>query len=113
MTHPKRSTERFDNSSGPADQQADSIGHPLQQAGSMAEQLQTALSVLATIDEAIGILISRGGGSAEDAIAVLRQVSRSNDIDVATVARRIVESLPRQPDTGTPPLGDPDTPPAQ
>lgn len=93
MTQTERSTDHSDHVSLSTDRQALSAGRVLTQTQQVAEQLQTALSVLATIDQAIGILISRSGGSPEDAAATLREVSRSRNTDLATVARRMVEQV--------------------
>jgi hypothetical protein len=41
-------------------------------------------------------LIGRGGGSAEEATAALREVSRAHGAEVATVARQMVEEVSRQ-----------------
>jgi ANTAR domain len=92
MSRSERSTGHINELSGSADRRAGG-GPMLEQARRTAEQLQTTLSVLATIDHAIGILIGRGGGSAEEATAALRDVSRSHDTDLGTVARQIVEGV--------------------
>jgi AmiR/NasT family two-component response regulator len=99
MTQPERSNGRVDDSFPSVDRQADDTGAVLDQTRRMAEQLQTALRMLATIDQAIGILIGRGGGSAAEATAVLREVSRSHGTDLAGVARQIVEEVSRQAQT--------------
>ncbi len=96
MTQTERSTDHLNDVAPSTDRQAFSTGRVLNQTQQIAEQLQTALSALATIDQAIGILISRSGGSPEDAAATLREVSRSRDTDLATVARRIVEDVSRR-----------------
>jgi AmiR/NasT family two-component response regulator len=94
MTHTERFTDRIDDVSPSAQRHADS---PLvSQARRLAEQLQLALSALALIDQAVGILISRGGGSAEEAKAALRDLSHSHGTDVGTVARQIVEEASRR-----------------
>ena len=113
MTQSERSTGRINELSGSADRRAGGGGPMLEQARRTAEQLQATLSVLATIDQAIGILIGRGGGSAEEATAALREVSSSHDTDLATVARQIVEEVSRQaPDSARPPPGGPEGHPA-
>ncbi len=96
MTRTERPTDRVDDLPPSADRRADSTGPVLNQTRQIAGQLQTALSVLATIDQAIGILISRGGGSAEEASAALREVSRSHNTDLGTVARQIVQEVSRR-----------------
>ena len=62
----------------------------LMQARRLAEQLRTALSSRATIDQAIGILLSRQGGSPEDALASLKRLSQNQNIKLAVVAEDIV-----------------------
>ncbi len=57
----------------------------------VSEQLHQALRSRAAIDQAIGILMSRGGGTAEDALEQLRERSRLGDEKVADVARRLVD----------------------
>jgi GAF domain-containing protein len=57
----------------------------------LADQLQTALSSRALIDQALGILMSRRGGTADDAFASLRRMSQHNNVKVSAVARDIVE----------------------
>jgi AmiR/NasT family two-component response regulator len=96
MTQTERSTDHLADVSPSTDRQALSTGRVLNQTQQVAEQLHTALSVLATIDQAIGILISRSGGSPEDAAAALREVSRSHGSDLASVARRVVEEVSRR-----------------
>lgn len=61
-----------------------------------AGQLQSALAVLATIDQAIGILVSRSGGTAEEATATLRAISRSRNAELVSVAQQIVEGAARR-----------------
>lgn len=48
---------------------------------------------MATIDQAIGVLMSRGGRSAEEATTALGDVSQAHDTDLDTVARQIVEEV--------------------
>jgi AmiR/NasT family two-component response regulator len=64
------------------------------------EQLQAAVSVRATIDQAIGILISRSGGTAQEAIATLRTISGSTNTKLASVARHVVQETARRVRTG-------------
>jgi ANTAR domain len=99
MTQTERYTGRVDDLSPSADRQAENTEAVLNQARRIAEQLHTALTVRATIDQAIGILISRGGGSPEEAAAALRDVSRSHGTDLGTVSRQIVEEVSRQAQT--------------
>jgi ANTAR domain len=100
MAQSERSAGRLNEPCPSADRQAPGTGSVVHQAGRLAGQLQAALSRRATIDQAIGILISRGGGSAEQAAAALRDVSGAHDTDLGTVARQIVEEVSRQPHPG-------------
>jgi GAF domain-containing protein len=63
----------------------------LDQARRLTEQLQAALSSRAIIDQALGILMSRRGGTADDAFATLRQISQGNSVKLSLVASDIVE----------------------
>jgi GAF domain-containing protein len=64
----------------------------LAQARTLISQLERALSTRPVIDQAIGVLRSRNGGSAEDALARLRGLSQGEHVRVAVVAQRIVEA---------------------
>ncbi len=79
----------------------------LMQAQRLAAQLQTAMNTRPVIDQAIGILISRQGGSAEDAFAALRAISQTSNRKLSAVAQAIVGEAGRraqarhtQPDSG-------------
>jgi GAF domain-containing protein len=68
----------------------------LMQAQRLAEQLQSALSSRAIIDQAIGIVMSRQGGTADDAFNGLRSASQRDNIKLATVAQGIVDEAVRR-----------------
>jgi anti-anti-sigma factor len=57
----------------------------------VAAQLKAALTNRATIDHAIGILMSRQGGTSEEAFAVLRQMSQADNVKVAVVAEQLID----------------------
>lgn len=63
----------------------------LAQAQRLATQLQTALTSRAVIDQAIGILLSRSGGTAEEAFDRLRTMSQAENTKLAVVAQHIVD----------------------
>lgn len=60
------------------------------------EQLEVGLTSRAIIDQAIGILISRSGGTAEEAFASLRTISQRDQHKLAGVARQVVEEAARR-----------------
>ncbi len=64
----------------------------LMQARRLADQLRAAMASRATIDQAIGILMSRQGGSPDDALATLKRMSQNQNIKLAVVAAEIVRN---------------------
>ena len=56
----------------------------------LADQLRTAMETRATIDQAIGILMSRQGGTAQDAFTTLSRLSQNQNIKLAVVAEELV-----------------------
>ncbi len=68
----------------------------LSQARRLAGQLQAALTTRATIDRAIGIMMSRSGGSSEDAFQRLRSMSQAENRKLSTVAQAIVDEAVRR-----------------
>jgi GAF domain-containing protein len=66
------------------------------QARRLATQLQAALTSRATIDQAIGILMSRSGGTPDEAFDRMRSVSQAENQKVAVVAQRIVDEAVRR-----------------
>ena len=67
----------------------------LSQARRLATQLQATLSNRAVIDRAVGIIMSRSGGTAEQALAKLRKSSQKDDKEISAVAQRIVDEAVR------------------
>ena len=61
-----------------------------------AGQLQTALTSRAVIDQAIGIIRSRSGGSAEEALDRLQQISRAENVKLAVLAQNLVDEAVRR-----------------
>jgi ANTAR domain len=68
----------------------------LAQAQRVVGQLQAALTSRAVIDQAIGILISRSGGTADEAFAALRAISQREQRKLADVARKLVDEAARR-----------------
>ncbi|HZC74319.1 MAG TPA: GAF and ANTAR domain-containing protein [Jatrophihabitans sp.] len=68
----------------------------LTQAQALAAQLQNALNTRPVIDQAIGLLRGRTGASAEEAFARLREISQTEHVKLAEVARRIVDEAVRR-----------------
>jgi GAF domain-containing protein len=68
----------------------------LAQAERVVAQLQEALTSRSTIDHAIGVLMSRSGGTAEEAFEVLRSLSRERATKLVEVARELVEQATRR-----------------
>ncbi len=73
--------------------------HILAQTARATERLQTALISRGVIDQAIGILRSRGGGSAEQAFDRLRAISQSERTKLTAVATAIVDEAVRRADS--------------
>jgi GAF domain-containing protein len=63
----------------------------LSQARLLIEQLERAISNRPVVDQAIGIVRSRTGSSAEDAMERLRALSQSEHVKLTTLAQRIVD----------------------
>lgn len=68
----------------------------LAQAERLVEQLGQALTSRAEIDQAIGILISRSGGTAEEAFDRLRALSQASSTKLVEVARDLVAEAVRR-----------------
>jgi GAF domain-containing protein len=68
----------------------------LAQSQRLAEQLAEALTSRAVIDQAIGVLMSRSGGSADEAFGRLRAMSQAQHIKVAEVARTLLDEAVRR-----------------
>jgi GAF domain-containing protein len=68
----------------------------LAQSQRLAAQLAEALTSRAVIDQAIGVLMSRSGASPEEAFDRLREMSQSQHIKLADVARGLVDEAVRR-----------------
>lgn len=68
----------------------------LARAQQVAAELQRALASRAVIDQAIGILLSRSGGTADDAFARLRSMSQSQNQKLAVIAEHLVAEAVRR-----------------
>jgi AmiR/NasT family two-component response regulator len=68
----------------------------LAQAERLVGQLQEALTSRAEIDHAIGVLMSRSGGTAEEAFATLRTMSQTRSMKLTAVAHEVVGEAMRR-----------------
>lgn len=68
----------------------------LARAQRLADRLQHALDERAVIDQAVGILISRSGGTAADALQRLRQLSQHEHRKLPEIAATVVEEAGRR-----------------
>ena len=68
----------------------------LAQAHRFATRLQSALETRGIIDRAVGIMMSRSGGTEEEALARLRTVSQHDHHKLVEVARHIVDEAVRR-----------------
>lgn len=68
----------------------------LAQSRRLTQELQSALTSRAVIDRAIGIVLSRTGGSAEEAFTILRKLSQNGHQKLHEVAQRIVDDAIRR-----------------
>jgi len=68
----------------------------LAQAQRTVEQLKTALTSRAVIDQAVGIVMSRSGGTAEEAFGSLRTISQREQQKLSAVAEHIVSESVRR-----------------
>jgi GAF domain-containing protein len=68
----------------------------LAQTRRLAENLQAAMTNRAVIDQAVGILMSRGGITAEDAFARLRVLSQTGNRKLSAVAGELVDEAVRR-----------------
>lgn len=68
----------------------------LAQAQRLAARLQAALETRGTIDRAVGIMMSRSGGTEDEALARLRSVSQNDHRKLAVVAQQIVDEAVRR-----------------
>lgn len=72
----------------------------LAQTQRLIARLQSALEARAVIDQAIGILMSRSGGTEDDARVWLRSLSQDEDRKLVLIARQIIDDAVRR---GPPP----------
>ena len=68
----------------------------LAQTRRLATSLQTALEIRGVIDRAVGILMSRTGGTEQQALDRLRSLSQQEHHKLAAVARQIVDEAVRR-----------------
>jgi GAF domain-containing protein len=70
--------------------------HALAQTRRLAEQLQTALEARGLVDRAVGIMMSRSGSTAAEALDRLRELSQAEHRKLAVVAQHIVDEAVRR-----------------
>jgi GAF domain-containing protein len=70
--------------------------HVLAQTQRLTARLQAALDASGIIDQAIGIMMSRSGGTAEEALSRLRAMSQREHQKLALVARQLVDEAVRR-----------------
>lgn len=63
----------------------------VRQSGLIAEQLQTALNSRVLIEQAKGVLLASSGVDVDRAFQLMRDYSRSHNVPVKEVARRVIE----------------------
>ena len=68
----------------------------LAQAQRLAARLETALETRGVIDRAVGIVMSRSGGTEDQALARLRSVSQHEHHKLVEVARQIIDEAVRR-----------------
>jgi GAF domain-containing protein len=68
----------------------------LAQTQRLAAQLQSALETRGVIDRAIGIMMSRSGGTEDQALARLRALSQNEHHKLAVIARQIIDDAVRR-----------------
>jgi GAF domain-containing protein len=68
----------------------------LAQTRRLASRLQSALETRGVVDRAVGILMSRSGGSAEEALDRLRALSQHEHHKLPLVARQIIDEAVRR-----------------
>ncbi len=68
----------------------------LEQTRRLAASLQDALSTKVLIDRALGIIRSRSGASSAEALARLRAMSRTRNVELVVVAQSLVEEAVRR-----------------
>jgi GAF domain-containing protein len=68
----------------------------LAQTQRLAAQLQSAMQTRGVIDRAVGIIMSRTGGTEDDAMARLRTLSQHEHRKLAVVARHVIDEAVRR-----------------
>jgi len=68
----------------------------LSQTKRLAAQLQAALNSRAVIDRAVGIVMSRSGGTADQAMAKMRTLSQNDHQKLSAVAQSILDEAVRR-----------------
>ena len=69
---------------------------PLANARERVERLQAALTTQAVIHQAIGILRGGAGGSSEEALAQLRRIGQSKNVEIGVIAEQLVDEAVRR-----------------
>jgi GAF domain-containing protein len=96
---------------GFADRAAGGVAIALKMArrAELTDDLQAALAGRAVIDQALGIIMGQRRCSADEAFAVLREVSQTGNIKLREVATRLITVTTGQPPRTEPPLQEPPT----
>ena len=68
----------------------------LGQSQRLTQHLQTALEQRGVVDRAVGIMMSRSGGTPEQALERLRRLSQSEHLKLAAVAQNLVDEAVRR-----------------
>jgi len=68
----------------------------LDQTRRLAARLQNSLETRGVIDRAVGILMSRNGGTAEQAMGRLRSLSQNEHRKLAAVAQSVIDAAVRR-----------------
>ena len=68
----------------------------LAQTQRLAARLQSALETRGVIDRAVGILMSRTGGTEDEALARLRTLSQNEHQKLVLIARQIIDEAVRR-----------------
>ena len=62
----------------------------------LAAQLRSAIEILGVIDRAVGIIMSRSGGTEDQALARLRSLSQNEHQNLGVIAGQIIEEAVRR-----------------
>jgi len=95
-----------DRAEGFADRAAGGVAIALKMArrADLTGDLQAALAGRAIIDQALGIIMGQRGCSADEAFAVLREISQTGNIKLREVATRLITVTTGQMPRAEPPL---------